>query len=313
MRKRNKILMATVSVLLCLVLVTTCGLSGIYAKYTTKDSASLNVGFKKLGVNVSVDVNRNAIEKELYGSESTKNVAVTTTTSGNQVSVSVSGMKIGPDDDLSKLFRVTVSGTPEVKCRVKMVITFAYRSSYDSITTSTSPKTYYMPVGFTFGALQNASSTTYVIPNNYLNHLGPWRTHSGSGHSTCGNNIETSSQIGVNATEWRFAYDMEQLIDVTCVKLTDSGEDSYFYKEFDPDSTDTKLKTVAFYADSGDATTKATPINTLEFGFKWPYEHGETPEEIAQYDALAKTIADNNKNLNLFTITYTISVEQITT
>ena len=59
MRKRNKILMATVSVLLCLVLVTTCGLSGIYAKYTTKDSASLTVGFKKLGVNVLVDVNRN--------------------------------------------------------------------------------------------------------------------------------------------------------------------------------------------------------------------------------------------------------------
>lgn len=310
MRKRNKILMATVSVLLCLVLVTTSGLSGIYAKYTTKDSASLNVGFKKLGVDVVVNVDRNAIEKELYGSTTTSNVAVTTSTSGNQVSVSVSGMKIGPDDDLSKLFKVTVSGTPQVKCRVKTVVYFSYGSSYDSI--KTADKTYYMPVGFTFGALPNASSNTYVIPNNYLSRLGCWRTYTGTSQGTVGTNVDTSSPIGIDSTEWRFTCDIQDLIDVTSVKDTTANTGSYFYKDFDPNSTDTKVNTVAFYADSNGAK-----INTLEFGFKWPYEYpdgnGTTPEQIAQYDALAKKIAEINKDKTLFTMTYTISVEQITT
>ena len=53
MRKANRIMMGTVSILLCLVLVTTSVLSGIFAKYVTNRKAEANVAFKKWGITVT--------------------------------------------------------------------------------------------------------------------------------------------------------------------------------------------------------------------------------------------------------------------
>jgi hypothetical protein len=53
MRKANKIIMATVSTLLTLILVSSCILSGLYAKYVTKESSLVTVGFKKFGVTIT--------------------------------------------------------------------------------------------------------------------------------------------------------------------------------------------------------------------------------------------------------------------
>ena len=53
MRKTNRIMMGTVSILLCLVLVTTSVLSGIFAKFVTKRKAEANIAFKKWGITVT--------------------------------------------------------------------------------------------------------------------------------------------------------------------------------------------------------------------------------------------------------------------
>lgn len=53
MRKANKIIMAIVSTLLTLILVSSCILSGLYAKYVTKESSSATVSFKKFGVTIT--------------------------------------------------------------------------------------------------------------------------------------------------------------------------------------------------------------------------------------------------------------------
>lgn len=53
MRKVNKIMMATVSTLLTLILVSSCILSGLYAKYVTKESSLVTVGFKKFGITIT--------------------------------------------------------------------------------------------------------------------------------------------------------------------------------------------------------------------------------------------------------------------
>ena len=53
MRKANKIIMAIVSTLLTLTLVSSCILSGLYAKYVTKESSSATVSFKKFGVTIT--------------------------------------------------------------------------------------------------------------------------------------------------------------------------------------------------------------------------------------------------------------------
>ena len=60
MKKVNKILMATVSILLSLVLLSTSLVSGIFAKYVIKNSAESNVGFKKWGITVTSGSDVNA-------------------------------------------------------------------------------------------------------------------------------------------------------------------------------------------------------------------------------------------------------------
>ena len=107
----------------------------------------------------------------------------------------------------------------------------------------------------------------------------------------------------MNKTEWMYVYDVETLIDVTHVKNTSDSGDSYFHKTFDPNTE------IAFYADA-DTKAEKTKIKSLEFGFAWPYEYGNTPADVANYDELANKVASNTGSKNLFNITYTVSIEQ---
>lgn len=57
MRKKNRIIMALVSILLCLVLVTTSLLSGIFARFAVSKSASADIKYKKWGLTVTTGDN----------------------------------------------------------------------------------------------------------------------------------------------------------------------------------------------------------------------------------------------------------------
>jgi hypothetical protein len=57
MQKNKKIIMRVVAALLVLVIITTCFLSSVYAKYVTGDSFEMNLSFKKMGVTVVASAN----------------------------------------------------------------------------------------------------------------------------------------------------------------------------------------------------------------------------------------------------------------
>ena len=81
MRKTNRIMMGTVSILLCLVLVTTSVLSGIFAKYVTNQKAEANVAFKKWGITVTPGSNlEESYSKVVEGEDK---VVVSSNLSGN--------------------------------------------------------------------------------------------------------------------------------------------------------------------------------------------------------------------------------------
>ena len=81
MRKTNRIMMGTVSILLCLVLVTTSVLSGIFAKYVTNRKAEANVTFKKWGITVTPGSDlEESYSKVIDGEDK---VVVSSTLSGN--------------------------------------------------------------------------------------------------------------------------------------------------------------------------------------------------------------------------------------
>ena len=303
MQKRNKILMIAVSSLLCLTLISSCLVSGVFARYVTKDSAKVSTVFKKWGVTITATPGSSLVQELNFDQADI-------TSFNNGVSFTATGVNIKPGDDFSNAIRFTITGTPEVRCKVIVTFHFEYgKNNYTFIKTGTNK--YDMPVGFTFGALDG--NNNYVVPNKngnnviYLTNLGPWRTYTGTSPSTVGNSITADSMVAMDKTEWIYAYDVENLIDVTCTKNIGSGKDSYFEKIFEPNTE------IAFYADAGNTATK---IKTLEFGFAWPYEYGTGATEIDNYDELANKVAANIKNdtgtdKNLFKIKYTVSIEQI--
>ena len=64
MRKANKIMMMTVSILLCLVLITSSVMSSTLAKYVTTGTAqSSTARVAKWGVNVDIKVDETALSK----------------------------------------------------------------------------------------------------------------------------------------------------------------------------------------------------------------------------------------------------------
>ncbi len=300
MQKKNKILMMVISSLLCLTLISSCLVSSVFSKYVTTDTAGGTVAFKKWGVTITATPGQ-SLKNELGANSNTiKNF-------NNGVSATITGVSIKPGDDFSDAIRFTITGTPEVKCKVTVTIHFQYgNNAYTYIKTGTDK--YDMPVGFTFGALDG--NNNYVVKNKdnnnevvYLTHLGPWRTYTGTDPSTVGSSITAHSMVAMNKTEWIYANDIQNLIDVTCTKNTGSGKDSYFHKTFDPNTE------IAFYADADNKANK-TKIKSLEFGFAWPYEYGNTPADVENYDELANKVASNTGSNNLFNITYTVSIEQ---
>ena len=81
MRKTNRIMMIIVSILLCLVLITTSILSGVFAKYATKQSADVDGTFKKWGISITTDSDLSETYGTLVDGDSTFNLV--SSTSGN--------------------------------------------------------------------------------------------------------------------------------------------------------------------------------------------------------------------------------------
>ena len=106
MRKVNRIMMATVSVLLALVLLTTSILSGVYAKFMETDTTSINAGFKALGVSVDLTFDETKISQHditvspSYEDAENKEEAIEADKKDGQYTVTLSGVRLAPGDNL---------------------------------------------------------------------------------------------------------------------------------------------------------------------------------------------------------------------
>lgn len=88
MQKRNKILMGTISALLCLVLISSCCLSGIYAKFVKSTSAEATILLKKWGIEVDTGTN----VASSYTADNGKVVVSSTVTMGANEGLMAPGM-----------------------------------------------------------------------------------------------------------------------------------------------------------------------------------------------------------------------------
>ena len=244
MRKINKIMMITVSVLLCLVLITSSAVSSTFAKYATSGSSSSSARVAKWGVVIEADYT--ALEN-VEGQE----VEVETTNDG--MGVSITGLKMGPGDDFSKAVKFTISGTPEVKLRVKIGAYVSYNIDetnnfkVPSEVAGLGAETTVIPFGFTFDDDNDATPCQYLCEP-----------------CASGNIPET------------IANGLSQIID-----MTHENNATYAYKTFAP-TDDIALN----------LNESEVELEYFYLGFKWPSEYAFNGTN-ANYNEVVNWLLDN--------------------
>ena len=141
-RKANKILMATVAILLCLVLISTSVVSGIFARYVIQKQASVKMNIEAFGVNLSISTN---VSGATVNATKNKKLDYSTTEKlSDSLNVELSNLQMAPGDKFYDALRIQITGTPNVDIKFRM----SCHIEYDTTKYVYNSKSY-MPLGFT--------------------------------------------------------------------------------------------------------------------------------------------------------------------
>ena len=156
MQKKNRILKGFVATLLCLAIVSSCLVSGVFAKYVMTYSTSTDMTLKQMGVTLSM-----ALDSGVTGT--------VTNNGGVSLTATVPNLKIGPGDAFYDALKVSITGTANVPVDIKMTCKVVYGDGvdYDEDGTVDYGSAYvynskcYMPIGFSCKA-KDATSPAAV-------------------------------------------------------------------------------------------------------------------------------------------------------
>ena len=240
MRKVNKILMSAVAILLCLVLITTSVVSGIFARFTIYKKSETSVSFQSFGVHVKMTVDESGVLAK-------RAQEIKTTKIGESIQVEIIGLTLYPGDDTEAfkkaihfVFDKDAEGKPykagvdlDIKLRVDVSAYTkdnykvpADKFSYiaDRIKDGQTAD-YFVPIGFRLNLLQD-TKTTYVDKNVH----SPWR-------NVVHTDIErTFAQCIGRYTD--MVYNLQNKSPYHAYKHFDAGQDIVFYFDNTPDQTD---------------------------------------------------------------------------
>lgn len=114
-RKANRILMAIVLILLCLVLMTTSVVSGIFAKYTISKQVLMMFSFESFGVTI-----------EIIPSEGLKDaVGAGNIRFDESRNLTVSNLLMHPGNDFKDALKFQIKGKPTADAELKVEVTVA--------------------------------------------------------------------------------------------------------------------------------------------------------------------------------------------
>lgn len=241
-RKANRILMAIVLILLCLVLMTTSVVSGIFAKYTISKQVLMMFSFESFGVTI-----------EIIPSEGLQKAAG----AGNirfdeSRNLTVSNLLMHPGNDFKDALKFQIKGKPTADAELKVEVTVANEEkAFDNA---------FQITRLAFPSLfENKAETVTQLP--YV----PMGFYVGDDYA-----VQPYSQV--NAQEIGAAISA-------------------------------KVGTIKF--------DKGKPIGekNILFGFDWQKDYNSQKSGSDCYDEIGTWISNEKPS---FTITYKISVEQIT-
>lgn len=204
--KKNK-MMRIASVLLVAVILTTCAISGTFAKYVTKDDASETARVAKFGVTVTA-------AGSLYGEDYVEadnntpgSVNLTVESSEDDKKVVAPGTK-SADDGMT----FAVTGKPEVKVKVTVAVADTMKDVYlkkktnlpDMTTGNTFNNTEdYYPVKYTL-IQTTTGGTTNLVTDGKLSEV---KTKLVGLTAEYGANTELNDVIGTLKLTWKWDFD----------------------------------------------------------------------------------------------------------
>ncbi len=276
MRRANKILMATVAILLCLVLITTSVVSGVFAKYAIKKQASTSVGIEKFGVKVELNYDPNFVAA-IGGEDALKNATAST---GDSIAVTINRLNIVPGTSFREAIKVKITGDPTVKVKISIFPDATWNDTQflvDAGVGGLETPTKVVPIGFTMSGYDKDGVCT--IPSSYIANPG------------LASGTEKTSATGIS-----------NKVDMT---LTTSTDPDSVYKIFDPQ--DSATKQIVFYSDADGAA-----VNEFALGFEWPFELiGHSKYSVEEFDEISTWLAANKADKAYFTMNYIVKIEQV--
>ena len=314
MRKANKILMATVAILLCLVLITTSVASGIFAKFVITKSGEATITFEKFGVTVTMSVPSTPTNKSFTSVRDIPGVEVSTETfSSTGHTITISGLKMHPGLEFPKAVRFDFSGTLKVPANLKITTTVEYDANVHKQTTSTDGKTTYYNYYVPADTIKNAEGTAY-IPKTYFMPIG----------FTFSDNFDTvSDDKSVALSSWSASTDNTQIVSASAISNSIASGVSNRIKDSTATApTDGKEKVVdknviTFQTFAKNSAIKfkindQTSLTSTYFhtGFYYPLDHGATAKEKEYYNRLATYIAEHTDPNCTITVRYTVELIQ---
>ena len=208
--KKNR-MMRVASALLVAVLLSTCAISGTFAKYVTSDSGSDTARVAKFGVTVTA-------AGSLYGKDYVDFATGNTPGSTNLTVVSSDTDKlVAPGtESLDNGMTFTVSGKPEVKVQVTVDVNddtlkdvfLAQKNGLPDMTTGNASDTFdngaaYYPVKYTLSRTTTTGTTTLVDGDN----LAAVKTALEDLTEIYDANTDLAAQIGTLKLTWAWDFD----------------------------------------------------------------------------------------------------------
>lgn len=175
MPKANKIMMMTVSVLLCLVLLTTSAISGTLAKYTTTAESSASARVAKWGAKIDI-----TLSDDVEGKLESKDYSNLSVIQFKQDEA----LGMGAGKSYPEALKIKFSGTSEVRLKVKLVIGIEYEGGLAK------GDTHYVPMGI---KMKGNNGSVENLSDDFVG--GPW--FSGTSADELVNNAQTAINNGI--------------------------------------------------------------------------------------------------------------------
>ena len=296
MKKVNKILMATVAILLSLVLISTSVLSSVFARFVNSRGIDATMKFKKLGVELSLTYDATKL--------AAAGATVTPTKNGDFLSLSISGLKMAPGDNLKDVIKFTFSENSVAGVPLKVVIDIDVNYNVSEflipkgIGHNLAGNHYFLPVSCNYNLLDYTGSKASYYYDYFLY---SYNGLSGTMDNTTG---EHDASICLR--------DDMYYIDPT------TGQGSY--QAVLTGEVDSKTGWVDYAVEKvfaeGQAVKFGTPTglmaNKFYFGFSWLPDPTEVNGKYGEYDiGLIEAYIASKQTIPAMSVSYTFRIEQV--